>query len=75
MWLSLVRPLLETSPATQAFALIGNRTSDLLVCRPILSPLSQTSEGKVDYFFKFDFILLHVRDFPKKIYIYKALKC
>ena len=39
------RPLLGTWPATQACALIGNRTSDPLVCRPVLNPLSYTSQG------------------------------
>ena len=39
-------PLLGTWPATQACALTGNRTSDLLVCRPVLNPLSHTSQGQ-----------------------------
>ena len=38
-------PLLGTWPATQACALTGNGTSDPLVPRPVLSPLSQTSQG------------------------------
>ena len=42
--LPLAHPLLETWPATQACALTGNRTSDLLVQRPSLSPLSHTSQ-------------------------------
>ena len=45
MWLPLVGPLLGTWPATQACALTGNRTSDLLVCRWVLNPLSHTSQG------------------------------
>ena len=45
MWLLLTCPLLETWPATQACALTGNRTGDLLVCRPAPSPLSHTSQG------------------------------
>ena len=32
-------------PATQACALTGNRTSDPLVCRLALKPLSHTSQG------------------------------
>ena len=32
-------------PATQAGALTGNRTGDLLVCRLALNPLSHTSQG------------------------------
>ena len=34
-----------TRPTTQACALTGNRTSDPLVCRPALSPLSHSSQG------------------------------
>ena len=36
---------LGTWPTTQACAMIGNRTSDPLVCRLALSPLSHTSQG------------------------------
>ena len=35
VWLPLARPLLGTWPATQACALTGNRTHDLLVCSPL----------------------------------------
>ena len=45
VWLSLTSPLLRPWPATQACALTGNRTSDLLVCRPVLNPLSHTRQG------------------------------
>ena len=45
VWLPLTRPLLETWPIPQACALTGNRTSDLLVHRLALSPLSCTSQG------------------------------
>ena len=45
MWLSLVRPLLGTWPAIQARAPTGNRTGNILVHRPVLSPLSHTSQG------------------------------
>ena len=45
MWLPLVRPLLGTWPSTQAFALTGNQTGDILVLREALSPLSHTSQG------------------------------
>ena len=44
-WLPLVRPLLGTWPATQACALTGTQTGDLSVCRPVLNPLSHTSQG------------------------------
>ena len=43
VWLSLMCPLLGTWPATQACALTGNRTSDPLVCRPVLNPLSRAT--------------------------------
>ena len=45
VWLPLTRPLLGTWPATQACALTGNQTCDLLVYRLALSPLSHTSQG------------------------------
>ena len=45
VWLPLMRPLLGTWPATQACALTGNRTGDLLVHRPALIPLSHASQG------------------------------
>ena len=41
----LCAPLLGTWPAIQACALTGNRTSDPLVHRLVLSPLSYTSQG------------------------------
>ena len=46
VWLPLPHPLLGTWPATQACALIGNRTGDPLVHRPTLNPLSHTSQGQ-----------------------------
>ena len=44
-WLLLAHPQLGTWPETQACALIGNRTSDPLVCRLALNPLSHTSHS------------------------------
>ena len=44
-WLPLAHPQLGTWTATQACALTRNRTSDLLVHRSALSPLSCTSQG------------------------------
>ena len=46
VWLPLARPLLGTWHTTQACALTGNRTGDPLVCRPVLNPLSYTSQRK-----------------------------
>ena len=40
-----------TWPATQACALTGNQTSDPLVCRPALNPLSHASQGLHHYSF------------------------
>ena len=45
VWLPLAHPLLGTWSVTQAFVLTGNRTSDPLVHRPALNPLSHTSQG------------------------------
>ena len=45
VWLPLTLPLPGTWPATQACFLTGNWTSDPLVHRPSLSPLSHTSQG------------------------------
>ena len=50
----LTRPLLGTWPTTQACALTGNQTGDLLVLRLALSPLSNTSQG---YLFKIFFTI------------------
>ena len=51
VWLPLTWPPLGTRPATQACALTGNRTSDPLVHRPVLNPLSHhTSQGRDCYF-------------------------
>ena len=48
--LPLVCPLLETWPATQACVLTGSQTSDPLVHRLVLSPLSHTSQGHIQRF-------------------------
>ena len=45
--LPLAHPLLGTWPASQACALTGNRTGDLLVNWLALNPLSHTSQGRV----------------------------
>ena len=44
--LPIMVPLLGTWPVTQACVLTGNQTGDPLVNRPVLSPLSHTSQGK-----------------------------
>ena len=43
VWLPLMRPLLGTWPSTQVCTLTGNETSDPLVLRLALNPLSHTS--------------------------------
>ena len=50
VWLPLAHPQLGTSPATQACALTGNRTSNPLVHRLAPNPLSHTSEGRTGFF-------------------------
>ena len=45
VWLPLTRSKLGTGYATQAHVLTGNRTSNPLVCRPALKPLSHSSQG------------------------------
>ena len=47
VWLLLTCPLLGTWPVTQACALTGNQTSDPLVHRPELKPLSHNSQGQI----------------------------
>ena len=46
VWLPLEYPPLGPQPATQACALTGNRIGDPLVLRPMLNPLSYTSQGQ-----------------------------
>ena len=50
MWLPHMCPLLGTRSATQARALTGNQTSNPLVCRLGLNPLSHTSQGQGMHF-------------------------
>ena len=50
VWLPLICPQLGTWPITQACALTGNQTSDPLVCRQALNPLSHTSQGEYIFF-------------------------
>ena len=45
VWLPLTHPPLRVWPATQACVLIGNRTSNPLLHRLALSPLSHSSQG------------------------------
>ena len=47
MWLPLTCRLLGNWPPTQVCALIENRTSNLLVYRLALNPLSHTSQGSL----------------------------
>ena len=46
VWLPLSRPILGIWPTTQACALTGKETSDLLLHSLALNPLSHTSQGK-----------------------------
>ena len=45
VWLPLTHPQLGTWLTTQACALTGNRTGDILVRRPALNPLNHSSQG------------------------------
>ena len=45
VWLPLARPLQGTWPTTQACALTGIQTDDLLLSRLALNPLSHTRQG------------------------------
>ena len=45
VWLPLMCHQLGTWPATQVCALTGNQTGDSLAQRPVLNPLSRTSQG------------------------------
>ena len=47
--LPLIHPLLGTQPATQACALTGNQTSNPLVRKLALNPLSHASQGHYPY--------------------------
>ena len=47
----LMCPLLGAWPAIQTRALVGNRTGDPLVHRPVLNPLSHTSQGQIWLFY------------------------
>ena len=49
VWLPLACPQLGTLPTTQACALTGNQTSDPLVYRLVLSPLSHISQGPFSF--------------------------
>ena len=52
VWLPLRGPPLGTWPTAQACALTGNRNSNFLVCRPMLNPLSHTTQGHKFFFFR-----------------------
>ena len=49
VWLPLACPRLGTWPVTQACALTGSRTGDLLLHRPTPNPLSHTGQGGAMY--------------------------
>ena len=51
VWLPLTRPLVGTWPTTQACALTGNQTGNTLIHRPVLNPLSHTSQGHFIFLF------------------------
>ena len=64
----LCAPYWGPGPATQTCALTGNRTSNLLVCRPALNPLSHASQGLVHLFGIFSLLLLSIcQALPRKV--------
>ena len=65
-WLPLTHPEPGTRPATQACALTGNQTTDPLVRRPALNPLSHTSQGESVLFLEY---LLGPNMLPSAFYI------
>ena len=58
-----VLPELETWPTTQACALTGNQTSDPLVCRLALNPLSHTSQ---DYIYVYTHLILEWEEWGER---------
>ena len=64
VWLPLTCPQLETWPATQACALTGNQTGNPLAHRPVLNPLSHTSQGSNSIFKEF-FLQIESNRFAK----------
>ena len=52
VWLPLTWPPLGPWPASQACALIGDRTGNPLIHRPTLYPLSYTSQGMSSLYLK-----------------------
>ena len=52
-WLPLSSPQPGTWPSTQAYALTGNRTCDVLVCRTMPNPLSHPLVRAILPFFFF----------------------
>ena len=68
-------PRLRIGPATQACVLTGSRTSNLLVQRPALNPLSHTSQGPwkwilVHVFVRFNILIKsQIRKNPKSHYL------
>ena len=59
VWLPLMSPPLGTWPATQPCALTGNQTSDPLLRRHVLNPLSHTSQGLHGFYNKVHIQIWH----------------
>ena len=47
-------PHLGTEPATQACALTGNQTSDLLLCQTMANQPSHTGQDYIEYFLRLE---------------------
>ena len=60
VWLPLTYSPLGTWPTTQACSLTGNQTCNSLIHRPVLNPLSHTSQGTIRvYMYIYYFILFY----------------
>ena len=64
-------PLMRTWPITQAHALTGNRTGNPVVCRPVLHPLSNTSQGNssniLNIEFPYGLAILFLSIYPREM--------
>ena len=78
VWLPLACPQLGIWPATQACALTGNQTSDPLVRRLALNPLSHTRQDSFQFFGFFSSLIFKeskIQDFfPKSVHLHTNIK-
>ena len=64
---------LQTWPPTQACALTGNGTSDPLVCRPALNPLSHTSRSLKPFSaHQFSLVFVYLMCGPRQLFFFQC---